>query len=65
MTSTAERRVAMSLLAHPDDAEILCAGTLIRLADAGCDGALVATALHTGRIGQSSASASRQVADCP
>jgi len=38
---------------------------LARLADAGCDGALVATALHTGRIGQSSASASRQVADCP
>jgi len=29
------RRVALSLLAHPDDAEILCAGTLIRLADAG------------------------------
>jgi LmbE family N-acetylglucosaminyl deacetylase len=25
----------MTLLAHPDDAEILCAGTLIRLADAG------------------------------
>jgi len=25
----------MSLLAHPDDAEMLCAGTLIRLADAG------------------------------
>jgi phosphoribosylformimino-5-aminoimidazole carboxamide ribotide isomerase len=38
---------------------------LTRLAEAGCDGALVATALHTGRIGQSSASASRQVADCP
>jgi phosphoribosylformimino-5-aminoimidazole carboxamide ribotide isomerase len=38
---------------------------LRRLAEAGCDGALVATALHTGRIGQSSASASRQVADCP
>jgi phosphoribosylformimino-5-aminoimidazole carboxamide ribotide isomerase len=38
---------------------------LTRLADAGCDGALVATALHTGRIGQSSTSASRQVADCP
>jgi phosphoribosylformimino-5-aminoimidazole carboxamide ribotide isomerase len=38
---------------------------LARLADAGVDGALVATALHTGRIGQSSASASRQVADCP
>jgi phosphoribosylformimino-5-aminoimidazole carboxamide ribotide isomerase len=38
---------------------------LRRLADAGCDGALVATALHSGRIDQSSASASRQVADCP
>ena len=38
---------------------------LRRLAEAGCDGALVATALHAGRIGQSSASASRQVADCP
>jgi LmbE family N-acetylglucosaminyl deacetylase len=29
------RRVALSFLAHPDDAEILCAGTLARLADAG------------------------------
>jgi phosphoribosylformimino-5-aminoimidazole carboxamide ribotide isomerase len=51
---------------------------LDRLRDAGCDGALVATAFHTGRIGpddlaalaapvpaQSSASTSRQVADCP
>jgi LmbE family N-acetylglucosaminyl deacetylase len=35
MQSFPERRVALSLLAHPDDAEILCAGTLIRLADAG------------------------------
>ena len=35
MTSIPNRRVALSLLAHPDDAEILCAGTLIRLADAG------------------------------
>ena len=33
--SSPERRVALSLMAHPDDAEILCAGTLIRLADAG------------------------------
>lgn len=30
-----DRRVALSLLAHPDDAEILCAGTLIRLAESG------------------------------
>lgn len=31
------RKVALSFLAHPDDAEMLCAGTLIRLADAGWD----------------------------
>jgi LmbE family N-acetylglucosaminyl deacetylase len=35
MTAKPSRRVALTLLAHPDDAEILCAGTLIRLADAG------------------------------
>ncbi|RIK84642.1 MAG: PIG-L domain-containing protein [Planctomycetota bacterium] len=35
MNTTLSRRVALTLLAHPDDAEILCAGTLIRLADAG------------------------------
>jgi LmbE family N-acetylglucosaminyl deacetylase len=35
MTASPTRRVALSLLAHPDDAEIFCAGTLIRLADAG------------------------------
>ena len=29
------RRVALSFLAHPDDAEILCAGTLVRLAENG------------------------------
>jgi LmbE family N-acetylglucosaminyl deacetylase len=29
------RRVALSLLAHPDDAEFLCVGTMIRLAEAG------------------------------
>lgn len=35
MHSLHTRCVALTLLAHPDDAEILCAGTLIRLADAG------------------------------
>lgn len=35
MNSEAARRVALTLLAHPDDAEMQCAGTLIRLADAG------------------------------
>jgi LmbE family N-acetylglucosaminyl deacetylase len=35
MTAQPSRRVALTLLAHPDDAEILCAGTLIRLARAG------------------------------
>jgi len=29
------RRVALTLLAHPDDAEILCGGTLIRLREIG------------------------------
>jgi LmbE family N-acetylglucosaminyl deacetylase len=35
MKSELKRRVALTLLAHPDDAEMQCAGTLIRLADAG------------------------------
>ncbi len=35
MSDAPQRRVALSLLAHPDDAEFFCAGTLIRLADAG------------------------------
>lgn len=32
---SSQRRVALTFLAHPDDAEILCAGTLIRLREAG------------------------------
>src|SRR5215212_5945159 len=35
MKTQPQRRVALSLLAHPDDAEMQCAGTLIRLVDAG------------------------------
>ena len=34
MTSE-QRKVALAMMAHPDDAEFYCAGTLIRLADAG------------------------------
>jgi LmbE family N-acetylglucosaminyl deacetylase len=34
-TPNADRRVVLSFVAHPDDAEILCGGTLIRLAEAG------------------------------
>lgn len=36
---------------------------LERIRGAGCDGVLVGTALHTGRLGQSGANATRQVAD--
>lgn len=32
---TDENRTVLTFMAHPDDAEILCAGTLVRLADAG------------------------------
>ena len=35
MSSQPSRRVALSFLAHPDDAEILCAGTFIQLAESG------------------------------
>lgn len=35
MSGTVANRTALSFLAHPDDAELLCAGTLARLADAG------------------------------
>ena len=34
-SASSDRRVVLSFLAHPDDAEILCAGTLIRLAELG------------------------------
>src|SRR3954453_14022754 len=35
MNAQPTRGVALSLLAHPDDAEMQCAGTLIRLANLG------------------------------
>ena len=35
--STTGNQTALAFLAHPDDAEMLCAGTLIRLAEAGWD----------------------------
>jgi LmbE family N-acetylglucosaminyl deacetylase len=34
-THTIENRTVLTFLAHPDDAEILCAGTLVRLKEAG------------------------------
>ena len=33
--NTLPSKIALSILAHPDDAEFLCAGTLIRLKDMG------------------------------
>jgi len=35
MAKKPERRVALAFMAHPDDAEILCAGTMIRLGQLG------------------------------
>lgn len=35
MHTSSENRTVLAFMAHPDDAEILCGGTLIRLADAG------------------------------
>lgn len=37
MNNPLPRRVALAFMAHPDDAEILCAGTLLRLRDIGWD----------------------------
>ncbi|MFW6059891.1 MAG: PIG-L deacetylase family protein [Phycisphaeraceae bacterium] len=36
-SSSPDNRTVLALLAHPDDAEILCGGTLLRLADLGWD----------------------------
>ena len=35
MVNQPDNRTALTFMAHPDDAEMLCAGTLVRLASAG------------------------------
>jgi len=37
-------RVALAFMAHPDDAEMMCGETLIRLGDAGWEAHIVTTA---------------------
>ena len=37
MAHPPEHHTVLALMAHPDDAEMSCGGTLIRLADAGCE----------------------------
>ena len=37
MANQPQRHTVLALMAHPDDAEMCCGGTLIRLADAGCE----------------------------
>jgi LmbE family N-acetylglucosaminyl deacetylase len=56
MTSPS-RKVVLSFLAHPDDAEILCAGTLIRLRDLGWEVHIAAVAI--GDCGSATESAER------
>ena len=54
MTPTVDRRVVMTFMAHPDDAEIVCGGTLVRLADAGWEVHLAtATAGDCGTMSES------------
>ena len=37
MENRLDRHTVLAIMAHPDDAEICCGGTLIRLAQAGCE----------------------------
>ncbi len=37
MASLSDHHTVLALMAHPDDAEMSCGGTLIRLAEAGCE----------------------------
>ncbi len=56
----AARKTILAFFAHPDDAEILCAGTLVRLAEAGWDVHLAtATAGDCGTVRHSSEAISR------
>lgn len=39
-----EKKIALALMAHPDDAEMMCVGTLVRLADTGWEIHIATTA---------------------
>lgn len=54
MSKKVARRVALTLMAHPDDAEMQCAGTLIQLAEA--DWAIHIAAVAAGDCGTTSRS---------
>jgi LmbE family N-acetylglucosaminyl deacetylase len=55
MSGEIERKVGMAIMAHPDDAELACGGTLVRAAEQGYrTGVLDLTAGETGTWGNAS-----------